>query len=143
MVLDEVWSLAKAPMFSLTEKSKQLGLGSKGVTKYFSSNCDEKDADMVNRFFKAKKLEGYTNRVIKTTSDTGRARYEIRNAGVEKTILLNAEEFEGAEFVVTSGDYDKLLEKVNIEIGNAAKYAANENEKNMLECYIRSFKEGS
>ena len=41
MVLDEVWSLAKAPMFSLTEKSKQLGLGSKGVTKYFSSNCDE------------------------------------------------------------------------------------------------------
>ena len=40
-VVDEIWSLAKAPMFSLTEKSKQLGLGTKGVTKYFSSNCDE------------------------------------------------------------------------------------------------------
>ena len=39
--IDEVWSLAKGPMFSLTDKSKQLGLGSKGVTKYFSSNCDE------------------------------------------------------------------------------------------------------
>ena len=40
-VVDEIWSLAKAPIFSLTEKSKQLGLGTKGVTKYFSSNCDE------------------------------------------------------------------------------------------------------
>ena len=39
--IDEIWSLAKAPVFSLTEKSKQLGLGKKGVTKYFSSNCDE------------------------------------------------------------------------------------------------------
>jgi hypothetical protein len=39
--MDEIWSLAKSPMFSLTEKSKQLGLGKKGVTKYFSSNCDQ------------------------------------------------------------------------------------------------------
>ena len=27
-------------------------------------------------------------------------------------MLLSSVEFEGAEFVVTSGDYDKLLEKV-------------------------------
>ena len=65
-VVDEIWTLAKAPIFSLTEKSKQLGLGTKGVTKYFSSNCDENDADIVNRFFKAKQIEGYNNRVIKT-----------------------------------------------------------------------------
>ena len=27
-------------------------------------------------------------------------------------MLLDSEEFEGADFIVTSGDYDKLLEKV-------------------------------
>ena len=46
------------------------------------------------------------------SSDTGRARYEIRNAGVANSVLMDSEEFEGADFIVTSGDYDKLLEKV-------------------------------
>ena len=45
-------------------------------------------------------------------SDTGRARYEIRNAGVANSVLMDPEAFEGADFLVTSGDYDKLLEKV-------------------------------
>ena len=45
-------------------------------------------------------------------SDAGRKSYEIRNAGIETPIILNSKEFEGAHFLVTSGDYDKLLEKV-------------------------------
>ena len=49
-------------------------------------------------------------------SDTGKPRYEIRNAGVANTVLLDPVEFEGAEFVVTSGDYDKLMEKVRIKL---------------------------
>ena len=50
------------------------------------------------------------------SSDTGRAKYEIRNAGVANSVLLDSQEFEGADFVVTSGDYDKLLEKVGITL---------------------------
>ena len=48
-------------------------------------------------------------------SDTGRARYEIRNAGVANTVLMDPVAFEGADFIVTSGDYDKLLEKVKLK----------------------------
>ena len=48
-------------------------------------------------------------------SDTGRARYEIRNAGVANSVLMDAVAFEGADFIVTSGDYDKLLEKVKLK----------------------------
>ena len=58
-------------------------------------------------------------------SDTGKPRYEIRNAGVANTILLDPVEFEGAEFVVTSGDNDKLMEKVRIKltsVNNGGKF---------------------
>ena len=48
-------------------------------------------------------------------SDTGRAKYEIRNAGVANSVLMDVVAFEGADFIVTSGDYDKLLEKVKLK----------------------------
>ena len=45
-------------MFSLSEKERQLGLGEKGVTKYFSANCEAKDSDVVNAYLKHKNIEG-------------------------------------------------------------------------------------
>ena len=50
--MEELWSVVKGPMFSLTDKEKQLGLGEKGITTYFTPNCNQADADLVNRFFK-------------------------------------------------------------------------------------------
>ena len=37
-------------MYKLTDRQKQLGLGAKGVTKYFSDNCGQEDSDKINRF---------------------------------------------------------------------------------------------
>ena len=100
-------------IYSLSDKQAQLGLGEKGVTKYFSDNCTQEDSDKINRYFKKAKIEGYINRVVKTKEgDDGKTKYEIRNAAV-KDGVLSQEEFEGAVFQVTHGDYQKLLEKVN------------------------------
>ena len=46
------------PLFSLDDRQKQLGLGSKGVSTYFTPNCTQEDADLVNRFFKDIDMEG-------------------------------------------------------------------------------------
>ena len=48
----------KVPLYSLSDQEKQLGLAPKGITKYFSANCDSKDADCVNAYFKEKNIEG-------------------------------------------------------------------------------------
>ncbi len=69
--LDSLWSSVKDKMYSLSNRERQLGLGDKGVTTYFSDNCNKADAEKVNRFFKAKNLEGYINRVLKTEDSSG------------------------------------------------------------------------
>ena len=45
-----IWEAVKGPMYRLTTRQKQLGLGCKGVTTYFSDNCDKEDADRITRF---------------------------------------------------------------------------------------------
>jgi len=139
--LKDIWSRVVGPMYSLSDKEKQLGLGEKGITKYFSCNCDNTDSDMVSKYFKHKNIEGYINRVIKTV-EGGVPVYEIRHAGVDKTVICE-EDFEGCKFKVTTGDYEALLEKVNENLAEAAKHASNDLEKNMIKEYIESFKCGS
>jgi len=139
--MDKLWSMVKGPLYSLTDQQKQLGLGQKGITKYFTPNCEQTDSELVNRFMKKKNLEGYINRVIKTQED-GRLVYEIRHAAVEERELYK-EEFEGCVFKVTTGDYNELLDNVCQNLELAVKYAANNDEKEMLVEYVKSFREGS
>jgi dipeptidyl-peptidase-3 len=140
-VVGGLWEEVKGPMYSLKDLEKQLGLGKKGITKYFTPNCDLEDSELVNRFFKTKSLEGYINRVIKTV-EGGKTCYEIRNAGVADTVQIE-EDFEGCKMKVTTGDYQGLLDRVAINLEEAAKHSANSDEANMLKEYAASFKEGS
>jgi len=138
--MEKLWSIVKEPMYSLTDQKKQLGLGEKGITKYFTPNCNQTDSELVNRFMK-KNLEGYITRVIKTLEEDSVV-YEIRHAAVEKKELYK-EEFEGYLFNVTTGDYSELLDNVCENLELAVKYAANNDEKEMLLEYMKSFREGS
>ena len=53
------------------------------------------------------------------------------------------EEFEGCLFKVTTGDYNLQPPHVVDNLELATEHAANTNEKNMIEQYIKSFTEGS
>jgi dipeptidyl-peptidase-3 len=140
-VVGQLWEAVRGPLYSLADKEKQLGLGVKGITKYFTPNCDLTDSDLINRFFKLKSLEGYINRVIKTVEGS-KTVYEIRNAGVATSTVLE-EEFEGCTMRVTTGDYSALMANVCDNLALAAKHAANSDEANMLTEYVASFQQGS
>ncbi|KAG1940531.1 dipeptidyl peptidase 3 [Pimephales promelas] len=150
--IEALWGCCSEPLYSLEDKLKQLGLGDKGITTYFSGNCSLEDAEFAQKFLDSKKLSAYNTRLFKTEID-GKRCYEVRLASAEKADCCDAEkgsetfcgryEFEDAVFSVKRGDYSFLMEKVCQNLEKAKAHAANENQKKMLEEYIRSFTYGS
>lgn len=152
--IEEIWNKIQNIIYSTEGKLKSLGLGEKGITTYFSANCTDKDAELVNDFMQNKGLESYNARCFKITNKQNDSEgsknidiYEIRLASVEindnPNITLSEEVFKNARFKITRGDYSKLLIPVVDNIQKAKEYAANETEKSMLNKYIQHFKTGS
>uniref|UniRef100_A0A674NDU0 Dipeptidyl peptidase 3 n=1 Tax=Takifugu rubripes TaxID=31033 RepID=A0A674NDU0_TAKRU len=102
--MEALWNGCSCSMFSLEDRQKQLGLGDKGITTYFSGNCCLEDAELAQKFLDSKKLSAYNTRLFKRENG-GKICYEVRLA--------------------------------------SAAYAANENQRRMLEEYRRSFTFGS
>eukprot|EP00058_Branchiostoma_floridae_P003685 XP_002589173.1 hypothetical protein BRAFLDRAFT_124049 [Branchiostoma floridae] len=146
--IETLWTAVSGPMYSLTNKEKQLGLGDKGTTTYFSSNCDLKDAEIAQKFLDEKKISPYNTRLFKTKEG-----YEVRLAssatsaspveGMKDDVQFLSGQIDGANFTVKRGDYAPLMEKVVHNLKLAKSYAANPSEEKMLTEYARSFTIGS
>uniref|UniRef100_A0A672ZTG5 Dipeptidyl peptidase 3 n=1 Tax=Sphaeramia orbicularis TaxID=375764 RepID=A0A672ZTG5_9TELE len=102
--MEALWNSCSCLLYSLEDRQKQLGLGDKGITTYFSGNCCLEDAEVAQKFLDSKKLSAYNTRLFKKDNG-GKVCYEVRLA--------------------------------------SAVYAANENQKKMIEEYRRSFTLGS
>ncbi len=55
-----------------------------------------------------KNMEGYMNRVWKTDLSDSKVMYEIRHPAVQQQIIFY-DQFEGASFKVSTGDYAPLM----------------------------------
>ena len=145
--ISRLWNLLIDPIFLLNDDIKSLGLKGKGITTYFSNNCTQADADLVTEWMKTKKLEAYMSRTFKTVNADRKANYEIRLASAEhgdaEGITVPTEEYNGSSFTVTRGDHSEILPYVIGHLKNAAKFAANDGQKQMLENIAQSFATGS
>ncbi|XP_076656909.1 dipeptidyl peptidase 3 isoform X1 [Halictus rubicundus] len=145
--IENIWNKIQDITYGIKEKQQSLGLGDKGITTYFSANCTDKDADLVNEFMQQKGLESYNARCFKTVASDNTNSYEIRLASVktddDPKITLPEEVFKDSKFKITRGDYSKLLDAVVNNLQKATEYTANDNEKNMLNKYIDHFRTGS
>ncbi|CAL8111205.1 unnamed protein product [Orchesella dallaii] len=139
----KLWNDVKDKVYSLSEREKQLGLGEKGISTYFSYNCTQDDAELINRFMKKQGIEGWMTRCFKTV-DGEKISYEIRTASAEEDVKQpEAHAFEGCEIRLTRGDYAPLMKRVSEYLVKAKEYASNETEQKMLESYVESFTKGS
>ncbi|KAM4620942.1 dipeptidyl peptidase 3 isoform 2-T2 [Polymixia lowei] len=148
---EALWDSCSCLLYSLEDKQKQLGLGDKGITTYFSGNCGLEDAELAQKFLDSQNLSAYNTRLFKRENG-GKACYEVRLASaVQKDCAMDGEgeshcgsfNYDDKEFTVKRGDYAPLMEKVSYYLEQAQAHAANENQKRMLEEYRRSFTFGS
>ncbi|XP_053404717.1 dipeptidyl peptidase 3-like isoform X2 [Mercenaria mercenaria] len=155
-----LWNAVSDRMYSLEDRQRELGLGEKGTTSYFSSNCDLQDAEVAQEFLIAKNLSAYNTRLFKKcTQGSGEVEYEVRLASAETGCsgampgcpedILGTHKFTPkgwstpAIFHVTRGDYSKLMDLVAKNLEKAKGAVANANEEKMLSEYIISFTTGS
>ncbi|XP_076354042.1 dipeptidyl peptidase 3 [Tachypleus tridentatus] len=148
-VINFLWEKCSEKMYSLKDQEKHLGFADKGTTTYFSKTCRQEDADLLSKFFKEKGMEAYNTRTFKTVNENGEKVYEIRLASVvsteddEEKSLIGMCQVDGMKFIVTRGDYSRLLAYAITYLQKAKEHAANENERQMLNNYIKSFETGS
>ncbi|XP_063985420.1 dipeptidyl peptidase 3 isoform X2 [Diachasmimorpha longicaudata] len=144
--MEKIWNSCSEGIYSLTDKVKSLGLGDNGITTYFSSNCDDTDAALVNEFMQAHSLEGYNTRCFKTIEDSLTV-YDIKLASHlesdDPALTITESLFKNVKFKVSRGDYSKLLQKTNEYLEKARDHAANDTEKQMIDKYISHFRTGS
>uniref|UniRef100_UPI00398E3809 dipeptidyl peptidase 3-like n=1 Tax=Pristiophorus japonicus TaxID=55135 RepID=UPI00398E3809 len=150
--MESLWKTCGRLMFSLDDGQKQLGLGAKGITTYFSGNCDLKDAELAQKFLDSKGISAYNTRLFKTAGADGKSLYEVRLASVikedapsqgESDNKCGIYEFEDVQFKVVRGDYSPLMKKIVENLEKAKSHAATPNVVKMLEHYARSFSTGS
>lgn len=144
--VESLWSQCCARMYSLPPRQRQMGLGEeKGITTYFSSNCNDDDAAASARFMDSIGLSPYNTRLFKSSDGA----YTIKLASAEigqgddtTGKLCKSYEFEGKQFTIIRGDYAPLMARVVSALEAALPVAANADQTAMIENYIQSFRFG-
>lgn len=143
------------PMIDYTDNVRTLGFPPQSITNYWSANCVEKDSEIVTEFLNYKRVDAYNHRVFKTAANTEGNDvdiYEIRFASeqlssdsdtTDEKLIGHEEEYKGRKFRFTRGDYSGIMPSVLDNLKSAAKNALNEDERKMMEEYVKSFETGS
>lgn len=134
-------------LYSLHPRRLRLAFSPDGLTTYYSGNCTREDAQIVQEYLKAKKIEGYNTRVMKSLKPNceGKFEYLIAFASSEKKeeIIVDPSLPDCAIFKAHYGDYQEIMALLVEAIEDVKASALNETQQKMWEQYQTSFRTGS
>ncbi|KAI8973368.1 dipeptidyl peptidase III [Mycotypha africana] len=111
------------------------------VTGYYSENITKEDIKLVEEFLQKEKISPLNTRLFK---DTNTNDFTLAVATAKSDLPSNAYKLRNGQSIkVSYGDHQLCMEKVAAAIKSAIPFAANENQKKMLEEYYNTFTDGS
>eukprot|EP00494_Astrolonche_serrata_P025458 UN25719 len=153
--------MVKDSMYSLTQRERQIGLGKeKGISTYYSADCERSDAEFIQKFLDKYKIEAYNTRCFKTGPksytitvlcsnapmkiQTHRKQHRLeRGVSNEANKMFGYFKFEDCDITVESGDLHRFMKGVVDNVHTAKDYCSGRREWAMLDGYEKSFRGGS
>lgn len=134
-------------IYSLHPRRLRLAFAPDGLTTYYSGNCTREDADIVQEYLKAMKIEGYNTRIMKSLNPNsdGKHEYHIAFASAEKKeeIITHPSLPTNAIFKACYGDYQEIMTLLVEAIDRVKASVLNDTQLRMWEQYQVSFRTGS
>jgi dipeptidyl-peptidase-3 len=93
---------------------------------------------LIAEFLQAEKVDILNTRAFKREN----GQILITVGSIDKPASIK-KEFKGVNFEIEYGEFSGYLEEMNYYLKRAAEYAANDNQREMIEKYIESYKTGS
>ncbi|KAJ3181673.1 hypothetical protein HDU87_000691 [Geranomyces variabilis] len=109
------------------------------ISGYYSDNMSQADVERVQALLEKHNISALNTRLHKTDDN----KYELLIACADAKTDATLTGADGLEVKVTRGDFAPELKQVVEHITAAIPYAANEQQKKMLEKYAESFRTGS
>lgn len=138
----ELFNQSKNEIFSVEPVARNLlGFPQEGhVSGYYTDNVTNDDIKLVQEFLEKERIDPLNTRLFKD-----------ENGDFKLVVAAAEEEFEekshvldnGSKITISFTDFQQPLKKVAQAIHDAISYTANETQKNMLESYHTTFRNGS
>nr|CUU98717.1 dipeptidyl peptidase 3 [Hymenolepis microstoma]CUU98718.1 dipeptidyl peptidase 3 [Hymenolepis microstoma] len=134
-------------IYSLHPRRLRLAFAPDGLTTYYSGSCTREDAEIVQEYLKARKIEGYNTRVMKSLNPNSEGKHEYRivfaSAEKKEEIITHPSLPANAIFKACHGDYQEIMTLLVEAIDRVKASALNETQRQMWEQYQISFRTGS
>ena len=125
-------------VFSLEKPYTQINFPHEGgITGYFSTNMDEKDLKLVKEVLMKEKVDILNTRAFKQANGD----ITITVGSIQKS--TRQVKHNDRNFSIEFGEFSSYLEDTVYYLERALPYAANDNQKQMIEFYIEHYKTGS
>jgi len=135
--IEDLWKSVEKELYAHTKPFSQLGYkDDECLSSYYSSNITKADIDFIQKFLLSIGSHSLNTRVIKLDDGS----YQVLVCSYVSTGKVY--EYEGKKISLIYGDFSSFMYKVIYHLKEAQKYAANDNQREMIDEYIEHFRAG-